>query len=261
MIIKFLFLLLYIPIILVGQHRDLPKKVQDTLNKNKPTILKIAQEWDTIKSTCGNVSVTQYDWLKDYYIKYGIERVDNAQNLKNFINKNNLDRIDVPQKYIYQYNPDVKKTNANSLVIAKKVASNNTKINLQEIQQLQTIATEFCFEDCHEDNIIKSGKVYIVDTGEESFITPINLASRELISFLEGVTRSVFKPTNLFIPPSVDTHTGARIYQRLETNSIDEQAAEWLQKKKYIYYAKHMIAQAVTVGFIYSAAYKYFTNN
>jgi hypothetical protein len=160
----------YATLLSISLHAsELPQNVRKVLDQHaSKELYSLLTEWNKIKDDRGKVS--KKNWLPKYLIKYGIERVPNAQKLRKTIEKHNLNLLDVPCKYVYQVCDQGKApSNLNSIVIAQEIerkTETDLKINLQQAQQLYCAAINAPHFDMHGFNYIVStdGKVYIIDT-------------------------------------------------------------------------------------------------
>ncbi len=110
---------------------------------------------------------------------YGaLDRLINAERMRNYLRNHNLTCIEVPHKYFCQVN--------NKLVVFARFIEQDqkpSKLTLQEIQQLTTLAEETGYTDWHAGNIIRAtnGKLVIIDTENDSFRpTILGYPSRKL---------------------------------------------------------------------------------
>ena len=109
-------------------------------------------------------SVCRAEWLPGYYIKYGANRVSNAQKLKKAIKDNNLHLMAVPEKYAY-----------GNLTIAQEIPGEKDGIvrglmSLEQAEQLFLLVKNGPYYDpSHLNHIISpDGKVYIIDTDDRA---------------------------------------------------------------------------------------------
>jgi hypothetical protein len=99
-------------------------------------------------------------------INHSIERVINAARLRNCIEQKKLQRLMVPQKYIY-------KIDGMWVCVAEAVspAPVDKPFTLEEVQEFATIAEETGYSDWHGGNVwrIDDGTIAIIDTEDRSF--------------------------------------------------------------------------------------------
>ncbi len=116
-------------------------------------------------------AVKEFSWLPGYFVKFGVDRLKNAESLRFFIEKHQLNLLMVPQKYYYhiQGRPyDL--ADSNYLIISKKVElDQNSRINKEQMTQLALLVELHGSVDNHAGNMLpmKDGRVALVDTGSE----------------------------------------------------------------------------------------------
>jgi hypothetical protein len=140
------------------------------LTKHKSELEKIHSTWLTRPEYRMGFNICEFPWLQGYIVKYGIERVANADKLRKIISEFNLDQLDVPEKYIFRLYDDGKDiSNTNAIVIAKYISGaigkGSFQLNLNQTKQLCTLAMKTPHYDIHRMNIILfCEKIYIIDT-------------------------------------------------------------------------------------------------
>lgn len=106
-------------------------------------------------------------WLPDYYVKYGIKRVENAEKLKKFIETAKLCSLSVAQKYLYHIpGAPEELLDENYLVIAKEVKDGKEEMSAEQAAQLYHLGYEGGLEDIEPSNYIitKNGQLVVIDT-------------------------------------------------------------------------------------------------
>jgi len=179
---KFLYLMMAIhTCCMLGMDSgSLPSEIKIVLNDHAVELQTLLNEYSSRSSARMGANVSQKEWLPGYYIKYGIERVANAQKLKYVIDKYKLDLLSVPDKYLYHVpgRPEIE-SNENYLVIAKEVLGKQGRgqcINLQQVKQLCKIAVLAGHYDLHPANYVTTtdGKITIIDTDKQA-MPPLNV--------------------------------------------------------------------------------------
>jgi len=115
-----------------------------------------------------------------------VSRVINAHRLKRCIEQHNLDRLSVPEKYVYvtsiglpvllaqvvnytHYSSD----DIDSIRDEKTQDSKILNLSSEEVSQLHTFIKETGYHDWHYGNLVRSkdnGKLYIIDTEHSAFL-------------------------------------------------------------------------------------------
>ncbi len=116
-------------------------------------------------------AVREFSWLPGYFVKFGVDRLKNAESLRLFIEEHQLNLLMVPQKYYYhiQGRP-YELADSNYLIISKKVELDpRSRINKEQMTQLALLVELHGSVDNHAGNILptKDGRVALVDTGSE----------------------------------------------------------------------------------------------
>lgn len=136
-----------------------PKEIRDTIDAHKDALIPCSVKPYLIKGTNPPI----------YHKCWRIDRIINAEMLREVIKQNNLD-IELPNKYIYP-NP----TNGKYEIFVERVSARplgDEQLTLKEIQQLATLAVEARYTDFNKDNVLrnpKNNKLVIIDTEEMSF--------------------------------------------------------------------------------------------
>lgn len=138
-----------------------PKEIQETLEAHKDALASRRKKPYLIEGT----QPPMYHKWDD------IDRVINAELLKEVIKQNNLD-IEIPNKYIYP-NPN----NGKYEVFAQGIPLRplgNEQLTLKEIQALAKLTVESGYTDFKKDNLFRNphnNKLIIIDTENASFLT------------------------------------------------------------------------------------------
>jgi hypothetical protein len=165
---------------------ELPQNVRKILAQHTGELHQLLQEQ----------GVTRKDWLPGYLVKYGIERVPNAQKLRKTIQKHNLNLLDVPRKYIYQvYDKDKAPNNQNSIVVAEYIQGTpgiETTLNLQQTQQLYCAVDHTALYDLNYRNYIVANNqtVYIIDTDSIAMPPLYEIGIHKIVWLLSGYEAS-----------------------------------------------------------------------
>lgn len=132
---------------------------------------------------------TEFPWLTGYYLKGDSSRVACAQTLLDYIKKNDLKFVTVPEKWLHPHQIDMKrraKMPVHSLykddpyiVIAKKLDGNHFgTMNLEQAVDMCSILTQahyngFYYEDIKDENLLycSDGRVGIIDTESRGFFS------------------------------------------------------------------------------------------
>jgi hypothetical protein len=121
------------------------------------------------EGTIKNISSTR--GFPGFYFKGGVKSIDrviNAERLRNFIKEHKLDCLDVAKKYVY-------KVNGRLCVFAEQIVEHPDKIgvlNVREIAQLVEFVKETGYKDINLRNIIRRAsdrKLVMIDTEDRSF--------------------------------------------------------------------------------------------
>ena len=134
------------------------------LNKNKKYL---AEEEDDV--------FTWKDYLPGFYIKResSLDRIINAERMRQSIKKYNLFCFDVPRKYIYSYKKQL-------YVLAEEVDGISLGVlSVEEIKQLIILILATGYSDLNTSNIIRrksDKKLIIIDTDKEAFLLDRNYA-------------------------------------------------------------------------------------
>lgn len=157
--------------------RVLPADVKTILDEHSEELKGLLHEWNARPDARMGFNVAWRPWLQGYCIKYGIERVENAQKLKNVIEKRKLDLLAVPDKYLYPVCDSMEiVSNDTHVVIAKVVKGKSGKgigLSLDQLKQLYQLAILGGHYDLHIGNMVNTqeGKVFIIDTDKLSMPT------------------------------------------------------------------------------------------
>lgn len=119
-------------------------------------------------------NVRQFPWLKNYFIKYEVDRVSNANKLRHIIKEHKLDLLTVPDKYLYHISGQpLEIVNGNYVVVAKKCQGRlgyGACINLEQVRQLYKVCKYTPYYAMVTNNyiILPNGKIAIIDTDNEA---------------------------------------------------------------------------------------------
>lgn len=137
-------------------------------------------------------NVCKKEWLPGYYIKYGIQRVSNAEKLKAVIKKHNLDLLTVAEKYQYHIpgNSD-QLSDENYLTVVKEVSGHKGQgknLSVKQVAQLCQVALHAKHYDLHPANYIsqKDGTLMIIDTDSHAMPSAQEIKRREEDWLLHG---------------------------------------------------------------------------
>lgn len=152
-------------------------------------------------------------WLPGYWIKYGVDRVRNAEKLKTTIQEQNLNLITVAEKYLYHIPGTPEQlTNENYLVIAENVSSaqGEKKLSLEYAEQLCKAILHAKYYDLHTGNYIlqKNGKLTIIDTDSTAMPSEEEIRKIESRWIEKGfiMEHSTCRPTHPFYYLRLDNH-------------------------------------------------------
>ncbi len=140
-----------------------PEEVQRTIEANKEEIVRILK-----RNKTGHIVGSPSAETPDIFVKnHNINRIINAERMRECIRQNNLNKLAVPKKYIY-------KLDDQWIVVAEYIKPNPEPISLalEEVQQLAILAAETWYTDMHQGNIIRdinSGKITFIDLENRSF--------------------------------------------------------------------------------------------
>lgn len=160
-----------------------PKEIQDTLERNSAQLaqqIRYQRSVDSIEEDNRKifVKIGPSDFANPHLtieingvrvVGHSIERVINAVRLRNCIAQKKLQRLTVPQKYIYEFD-------GIWMCIAEGISPAQTEeqFTLEEVQELATIAEETGYSDWHVGNVQRTsdGTIAIIDTENRSFRWP-----------------------------------------------------------------------------------------
>lgn len=200
------FFLLTSLIFIVGMNEQLncssrePICSKDTVTSALPADAKKAldshaSELKEFLKKCNNgmgFNVCKKEWLPGYYIKYGIQRVNNAEKLKAIIKEHNLDLLSVPEKYLYHVPETADQlSDQNYVAVVKEVSGNHGKgqfLNEKQVKQLCKVALHAKHYDLHPANYIsqKDGTLVIIDTDAHAMPSTQEIKQREEDWLLHG---------------------------------------------------------------------------
>src|SRR5437868_4396136 len=78
-----------------------PEEIKIILDKHASTWQELLAQWHARHDERAGQNVMETPLLPGYFIKYGIERVSNAQRLKKVIDEHKLNLLSVAEKYLY----------------------------------------------------------------------------------------------------------------------------------------------------------------
>jgi len=147
----------------------------------------------------------RFSWLPGYIVKYGVERVTNANILRGIIEKHKLTELAVPKKYIFKLfaGPDI--TNDNSLVLSELIDGPCGRgvflFNLEQTKQMVFLADKGNYYDFNRLNLVlsdKDNKVYIIDTDSLAMPSPseVKLLRTKYIKNGKGYIHDLQNETN-----------------------------------------------------------------
>jgi hypothetical protein len=154
--------------------------------------------------------------LPGYYIKALIERIIGAEKVRDYIARNNLDKIVVPKKFLYHIpGKSTELRDENYLVIAESMEPlyprDTLVLTLEEVQQICTVAKETGIPDIARENIVRrkvDNKLAFIDTEGDFDVSPASIYCSTIINFIFGSTP--------FVPTINLTEDASRyIYQQL----------------------------------------------
>ena len=113
-------------------------------------------------------------WEQGIIIKYGIERIENANRLRTVIQEKSLQHVGIPLKFLYHVpGRPLDLDSTNYLVIVQRIPRMSHKfrfaeLNRDQVRCIYKLAIQGPHYDMHALNWILSGddKVYIIDTDE-----------------------------------------------------------------------------------------------
>ncbi len=239
------------------------KKILDAHATDLTAILNTCKEHTDARM---GFNVSQQKWLPGYYIKYGIERVSNAQKLKHDIAALNLSLLSVPEKYIYQL-PSTNGTpsNDNCLVIVKAVEhadNNNQKLTREHAKQLCTLAMRANHYDLHARNYLlkQDGTICIIDTDNHAMPSPEEI-ERLRQDWIKNGTRIRHPDGGVAMDPEIINHPLTKLELPLYSKhcNYDQQAyryvQEEVQKQEQLRLRPNPTKKILQVGAALAAAY------
>ena len=134
-------------------------------------------------------NVCQRDWLPGYFIKFGDDRVKNAQKIKNIVTKYQLKHVDSADKSLYDSGSN------QNVVIAREVEgavgydiykpydhpyNQKQLLNINHTKELYFLAKKSLHQDLHPRNyvITHDNKIIIIDTDCHAMPEPGNFYQR-----------------------------------------------------------------------------------
>lgn len=141
MIKKFLLLAMNLSLCAFGMDTSSQSfQPQNILNEHVEELQSLLSKYNSHSSARRGINVSTKPWLPGFFIKYGVERVINAERLKKVIEEHNLDLLSVPEKFLWHVpGRPAELTSENYLVIVNEVQGKNGKsicLNFQQVQQL-----------------------------------------------------------------------------------------------------------------------------
>ncbi len=114
-------------------------------------------------------AVWELPFLPGYLMKRGVTRIEGMERIRLCIEKHNLDRIIVPQKYFYHIPGRPKKLKStNYFIIVPKLIEKKAHqpLNLQEVRQLCTLVEQTGYSDIQKPNILRleNDQLAMIDT-------------------------------------------------------------------------------------------------
>jgi|GEM_PF-3637830 len=130
-----------------------PQDLQKLIEENKAQILE--RRFGTLECLPGL-----------YFKSDHIDRVINAYRMKEFLKRNNITTLQVPEKYVYKLDEKI-------MVFVEAIQTQPIKcLDLKEVQDLVFFAQETGYVDFHTGNLVRNaqtGKLIIIDTENRSF--------------------------------------------------------------------------------------------
>lgn len=173
--------------------------------------------------------VYTFPWLPGYLIKRHPHRMLGAEILHNCIEKNKLDLLVIPKKYLYHINgkPDILKKE-NYFVLAQKIESDDLErgpFDLKQVQQICKLIHDTKFFDLGKKNYfrLKDKKIALIDTGYwKAFESNVFLALSKFIfdghnlnsDFTKEALEYLFKELAASIPTANQAQY-AQIYRKI----------------------------------------------
>lgn len=156
-------------------HKELfhlPDDVKQLLDDHKDELLNKLHEWNMRPNYKMGFNTYRPPWLPNYIIKYGVERINNVNVVRDKINELNLTELAVPLKYYYKFTND-SIADYNTLVISQYIngpcGKGSFPLTLEQTKQLICIADTCHHYDIHRGNLVLSeNKVYIIDTDSDA---------------------------------------------------------------------------------------------
>lgn len=157
------------------KHKELfhlPDDVKRLLDDHKNELLHQLHKWNMWPNYKMGLNTYRPKWLPNYIIKYGVDRVNNSNILRNKINELNLTELAVPLKYYYKFTNDPT-ADYNTLVISQYIdgpcGKGSFPLTFEQTKQLICIANACHHYDIHRGNLVLGdGKVYIIDTDSDA---------------------------------------------------------------------------------------------
>jgi hypothetical protein len=200
-----------------------PKKIQETIEAHKDAVSPRTTQPYLIEGTNPPI----------YHKKNDIDRIINAEMLREVIKQNNLD-IEIPKKYIYP-NP----RNGKYEVFAEWASVRpigTEQLTLKETQALMTLTVESLYIDFNKDNLFRNtqnNKLVIIDTEDASFYRyPFHGAPEYIKTKTSYVDRAINK-FNRDFKISSDAQAWASNYLEQLKNSSQEREVVDLYASRY----------------------------
>lgn len=155
------------------EYPPIPEDVKGILAQHTQELGNLIEFYKQLPKARLGRNIIQKDWLPDYFIKFGIQRMRNQQKLKRIIADEGFDALAVEDAYFYHI-PGKSEclSDNNYIMITKKVLSkplaDNNHLTLKQTQQLWQLALRAKHYDMHPGNYIidENGTIVIIDTDE-----------------------------------------------------------------------------------------------
>lgn len=156
-----------------AQKEELPIEVKVALDSHVGELLNLLKEWNARSHARKGFNTSCPEWLSGHLIKYGIERIANAERIRTVAREHGLN-VSVSKKYPYHVPgmPDVM-SSENYLVIVEEVFGKTGKgqcLNLKQAQDLCKVALLAEHYDLHPGNYFSkpNGELIIIDTDADA---------------------------------------------------------------------------------------------
>lgn len=221
-------------------NSNLPKNIQQYFINRAAELKLCIERWDADTSNFRHGSRVVFSKTLGCHIKYGIERVSNADKLREIVKTHNLSNIFIPKKYLVHVpgrSTDV--TSANYLVLSENVERKSDKdyqpINLQQTIDLLKLLLAGKYYDFATCNYIitRSNHLAIIDTDECAMPGPEELAKLEN-DWLEVGNRFDEEYFGMFALNKAHHNNPLSVVQRLLSSKrcpFDEDAYEYVREQ------------------------------